>query len=209
MEVILLGAGGHAKSCVACIETTAYLIVGYLDQPAMVGTSVCGYDIIGTDKDIPAQIAAGRRFLVSLGQLKSPSSRVALYERVLSAGGSFVTVVSGRASVSRTATLGAGTIVMCHAVVNADARVGRNCIINTGAIIEHDAKIGDHCHVSTGAIVNGGCSVGQGCLIGSGAVLRNGIRIGSDVVIGAGAVVVKDILEPGVYTGVPASAQKA
>lgn len=39
--------------------------------------------------------------------------------------------------------------------------------------------------------------------IGAGATVSNNITICNDVMIGAGAVVVKDIMEPGTYVGVP------
>lgn len=37
-----------------------------------------------------------------------------------------------------------------------------------------------------------------------GATVRNGVRICNDCMIGCGAVVVKDVVDPGTYIGIPA-----
>jgi acetyltransferase-like isoleucine patch superfamily enzyme len=46
--------------------------------------------------------------------------------------------------------------------------------------------------------------VGEGSWIGAGVSVNNNIKICSGCMIGAGAVVVKDIIEPGTYIGIPA-----
>jgi sugar O-acyltransferase (sialic acid O-acetyltransferase NeuD family) len=208
MEIVLIGAGGHAKSCIACIETTQDTVRGCLDAARRKGETICGYRVLGGDGLIPELALAGCLFIVAIGQIASPEARIAAFERITIAGGKFATVVSRDAIIARTAGIGDGTIVLSRTAINSDARIGRNCIINTAAVIEHDAIIDDHVHVSTGAIINGNCSIGSGCFIGSGAVLRNGVAVGPNVVVGAGSVVVKNIIGPGVYAGNPAALLK-
>ena len=82
--------------------------------------------------------------------------------------------------------------------------IAENVIINTRASIDHDCNIGPHVHIAPGVVMSGGVSVGEGSFIGVGAVVRQGIRIAPGVTVGAGSVVVKDLLEPGTYTGCPA-----
>lgn len=48
----------------------------------------------------------------------------------------FATAVHPRATVSPSASVGEGTVVMAGATVNAAARVGRHCIINTNASVD-------------------------------------------------------------------------
>jgi UDP-3-O-[3-hydroxymyristoyl] glucosamine N-acyltransferase len=55
-----------------------------------------------------------------------------------------------------------------------------------------------------GAKISGNVTIGNSVLIGAGATIKEKVQICDDVVIGAGAVVVKSIVEPGVYAGVPA-----
>ena len=188
--LILLGGGGHCKSVIDVVESAGYTILGILDKPELVGTKVLGYEIIGTDDDIP-QYVDKAEFLITVGQIKSPAIRKKLALSVMRAGGKFATVIASDAYVSKYAKIGKGTVIMHKAVVNADAHIGEHCIINTMANIEHEVQIGDFCHISTGVMVNGNCIVGDEVFIGSGSVLYNGISVADKAIIPAGSVVRK------------------
>jgi UDP-N-acetylbacillosamine N-acetyltransferase len=56
------------------------------------------------------------------------------------------------------------------------------------------------------ATVAGRVIVGAHTLIGAGATIIDGVSVCDQVVVGAGGVVVRDILTPGVYVGIPAQA---
>ena len=201
-DIVLVGGGGHCKSCIDVIESTAqYRIVGILDRQKQLGTNICGYPIIGSDTELAR--FQHYAFLVSVGQIKSVKPRLNLYNKIVEQGSLIPIIISSRAHVSQYAKVNEGTIVMHDVNVNAAAEIGVNCIINTKANIEHDAIIGDHCHISTGVMVNGNCQVGNNCFIGSGSVVSSQTRISDNVIIGAGSVVVKDILTPGTYVGNP------
>ena len=202
-QLIMVGGGGHCRSLIDVAESAGYSVLGILDLPENVGKEFLSTRVIGTDNDIPAYVDKAL-FVIAVGSIKDPSTRIRLFERVKAAGGKLATVVASTARVSEYAMLGEGTVVMHHALVNAGAKVGGNVILNSFADIEHDSVIGDHCHVSTGAIVNGGCRLGNACFIGSGAVLVQGITIGESIVIGAGSLVVDSISTKGVYAGNPA-----
>lgn len=171
-------------------ESAGYTILGILDKPELVGTKVLGYEIIGTDDDIP-QYVDKAEFLITVGQIKSPAIRQKLALLVMRAGGKFATVIASDAYVSKYAQIGKGAVIMHKAVVNADACIGEHCIINTMANIEHEVQIGGFCHVSTGVMVNGNCVIGDEVFIGSGSVLYNGISVIDNAIIPAGSVVRK------------------
>ena len=193
-SLILVGGGGHCRSCIDVIEQHGgFRILGILDLPKTVGTSVLGYPVIGDDDLIESLAAERHGFLVTLGQIKSPDKRIALYERIKRCGGILPSIVSPLAHLSRHAEIGEGTIVMHGALVNAGARVGRNCIINNKTLVEHDVLVGNHCHLSTACVVNGAVQIGEGTFVGSGAVTRENIEIGFGSIIGAGALVWKSL----------------
>lgn len=193
-DLILIGGGGHCKACIDVIEQTGqFRITGIVDLPVHLGETVLGYPIIAADRDLPDLVNERQLFLITLGQIKSPDNRIALYDRLLAAGGRLATVISPLAYVSRHARIGAGTIVMHHALVNAEATVGENCIINSKALIEHDAAVAAHCHISTGARVNGGVQIEEGGFLGSGTVVYESISIGKRAVIGANRTVSGDV----------------
>lgn len=190
--IVLLGGGGHCKSCIDVIEQTGhYEILGILDPHLKIGDRVLQYEIIGTDDIIPELIKSVRYYFITVGQIKSPERRVALYTLIKSLKGELPVIVSPSAYVSRHSHIGEGTIIMHHVVVNAGSTIGTNCIINTKALIEHDASVGDHCHISTGAIINGGCRVGNYSFIGSGAVAVHETNIPERSFIRANALFVK------------------
>ena len=201
--IVLVGGGGHCKAVIEVAKSQGLEILGVLDHPEDKGKSVLFTTVIGEDSDIP-NFARKAEFVVTVGFIKNPSTRIRLYETIKKAGCTLATIVASTAHVSQYASLGEGTVVMHHALVNADSRVGVNAIINNFANIEHDTEIGDHTHISTGAIVNGGCRIGKRCFIGSQTVIANGIIVCDDAIVGAGSVVVKDIIQPGTYAGNPA-----
>jgi sugar O-acyltransferase (sialic acid O-acetyltransferase NeuD family) len=188
--LILIGAGGHAHSCIDVIEQHGgFQIAGLIGMPAELHDRHLGYDVIGTDDDLPELAKTIQYALVTLGQIKTPAHRVRLYEQALAVGFQLPTIIAPSAYVSRDATIGAGTIVMHGAIVNAGASVGENCIINTRALLEHDAAVADHCHISTGAILNGNTAIGSGCFVGSGSIIKEGISLGQACLVGMGLAV--------------------
>ena len=201
--LVLVGGGGHCKSVIEAAESAGYNILGVLDMPEEVGKEILSTKVIGTDDDIPAYVDKAK-FVITVGFIKNPATRIKLYNRIKEAGGKLATIVASTAHVSKYAEVGEGTVVLHQAFVNADAKVGCNVILNNFVNIEHDAVIGDQCHISTGAMINGECKVGNNCFIGSQSVLANCITIGDDIVVGAGSFVRKSITEKGIYSGNPA-----
>jgi sugar O-acyltransferase (sialic acid O-acetyltransferase NeuD family) len=193
-EIILVGSGGHARSCIDVIEQHGFFaIAGLVENNEPINEDVLGYPIVGSDNDLLLLHAQYKFALVSIGQIKSSSSRVAAYQRLKEIGYILPAIISPRAYVSRHANVGEGTVIMHGAIVNANAVIGKNCILNSRALIEHDAVVGDHCHISTGAIVNGEAKIGKESFIGSGAVTRQLIDIEEQSVIGAGSFVKSNV----------------
>jgi len=189
-DLILLGGGGHCKSAIDVIEQQGlYSIVGILDMEDLTGKNILGYEIIGTDDDLPKLIKTVRHFFVTVGQIRSSVKRVELYNLLKSYNLQLPIVVSPNAYVAKSVRLGEGSIIMHHALVNADAVIGKNCIINSKALIEHDAVVEDHCHISTAAIINGGVKVGKGSFIGSNSVTKQYISIPDHSFIKANSLV--------------------
>ena len=198
--LVLVGGGGHCKSVIEAAESAGYSILGVLEE---VGKTILSTKVIGIDDDIPAYVDKVE-FVITVGFIKNPATRIKLYNKIKEAGGKLAVVVASTAFVSKYALIGEGTVVLHQAFVNADAKVGCNVILNNFVNIEHDAVIGDQCHISTGAMVNGECKIGNNCFIGSQSVLANCITVGDDIIVGAGSFVRKSITEKGIYSGNPA-----
>jgi sugar O-acyltransferase (sialic acid O-acetyltransferase NeuD family) len=183
--LLLIGAGGHAVSCIDVIEQQGkYSIMGLVGRPHEVGSTLLSYSVIGCDDDLPDLTRVCKFALITVGHIKSPTLRIKLFEDAMSIGFKFPSIISPHAYVSPHAKLGSGTIVMHGAIINADTVVGHNCIINSNALVEHGVKIADHCHISTASVVNGNVSIGQGTFLGSGSCVRESRIIGEHCLIG-------------------------
>lgn len=191
-EIILLGGGGHCKSCIDVIEQEGrFRIVGILDLPEKVGGQILGYEIIGTDNDLISYIKKVKNYLITVGQIKSVVKRIELWKMVKEARGNLPVIISPISYVAKSANIDEGTIIMHHALINVNAKIGKNCIINSKALIEHDAVIGDDCHISTSAVINGGVVVGRRSFIGSNAIIRQNISLPENSLIQANSFIKK------------------
>lgn len=203
-KLILIGGGGHCKSCIDTIECeNKYEIAGILDIKENIGKKVLNYEIIGTDDEIENLVQKGYFFLITMGQIKSANLRISIFNEIKKIDGKLLSVISPVAYVSKHATVNEGTIILSHAFINADAKIGKNCIINSNAIIEHDCIIKDNCHISTGCVINGSCHIGENVFLGSRSVVNNNVSICDNVVTGSGSVIIKNITESGMYVGNP------
>ncbi len=188
-KLILLGGGGHCKSCVDVIEQEGkYEIAGILDSEELLGQKILNYDFIGTDNDIGKFVNEGYIFLITVGQIRSSSVRQKLSALLVKNSAQLAIVISPRAYVSLHAKVGKGTIIMHDALVNASAQIGENCIINTKSLVEHDAIVEDFCHISTSSVINGGAIVKEGTFFGSNAISKEYIETMKDDFIKAGSV---------------------
>lgn len=203
-KIILIGGGGHCKSCIDVIKLQDnYSIEGILDLKETPGQQIDGYPVLGNDDLIKELVERNYYFLITVGQIKSAQIRIKLFEKLRKHNAEVATVISPKAYVSPHAEIGIGSIVLHGAIINAGAVVGQNAIINSLSLVEHDVKVGNHTHISTGALVNGGCSIGGNIFIGSGSVIANNVNVADNIVIGAGSLVLKDLVQPGLYTGSP------
>ena len=188
-KLILIGGGGHCKSCIDVIEQSElFEIVGILDKSEFIGQKVLGYDIIGSDEKIEELVKAGYEFLITVGQIRSSQNRKKIFKKLQTSNASLATIISPRAYVSKHAFIEKGSVVMHDALVNANVRIGRNCIINTKALLEHDVVVEDHCHISTAAVLNGGMVVKEGTFFGSNAVSKENVKTVNDDFVKAGSV---------------------
>jgi sugar O-acyltransferase (sialic acid O-acetyltransferase NeuD family) len=200
-DILLVGAGGHAQSCIEVIEHCGgFRILGLIGSAQEVGTMVLGYPVLGTDAELPDLRQRCRHALIAVGQIRPSQLRGRLFSQVRAMGFELPTIIAADAIVSRHATIGAGSIVMHGVIVNAGARIGDNCILNSRCLVEHGALVGDHCHIATGAIVNGDATVGEGSTLGSACALREGRGIGRGCLVGMGLTVRHDLPDGSNFT---------
>ncbi|EQA54858.1 acetyltransferase [Leptospira kmetyi] len=199
--ILLIGAGGHTRSCIDVIESQGkYSIFGLIGSEQELGIEILGYKVLGTDQDLEKLHKDCGRAIVTIGQIKNSEPRIRIFRRLKEIGFELPAIVSPIAYVSKHSSIGEGCIIMHQAIVNSNVKIGDNCIINSKVLLEHDVKIGNHCHISTGAILNGEVSVGDASFIGSGSVIRETVSIGAHSLVAMGSRVISDLPEFSKYT---------
>lgn len=196
-KVVIIGASGHAKVIADIVIKSGDECVGFLDDNTQLPEKIIGFPYLGVISDYTGY-ADDCWFIIGIG---NNADRKKLAE---SMNVRWYTAIHPSAQIAVDTQIGEGTAIMANAAVNTSAVIGRHCIINTGAVIEHDNRIGDYVHVSPNAALCGTVHVGAMTHIGAGATVRNNTSICANAVIGAGGVVVKEIVQPGTYVGVPA-----
>jgi sugar O-acyltransferase (sialic acid O-acetyltransferase NeuD family) len=207
VKLVLVGAGGHARSVLDAIRSDGrHEAVACTDpDPARHGTMLDDVPVAGGDDRLPELLSQGvAAAAVGLGSVRDNEPRSRLFERARELGFELPAIVHGTAHVSQTATIGTGTVVLAGAVVGPGARVGDNVIVNTGVVVEHDCELEDHVHVATGATLGGEVRVGRSAHVGLGATVMQGVRVGAGAVVGAGALALRNVPEHAVVVGVPA-----
>jgi sugar O-acyltransferase (sialic acid O-acetyltransferase NeuD family) len=181
-KIILVGGGGHCKSCIDVIESeNKYEIIGIIDKKK---NFLLNYKVF-PESYLNKKLIKNNFAFVTVGHIKNYKVRVKLFNRLKDFGFNIPSIISPYAYISKHAIIGQGTIVMHGAIVNAGTVIGNNCIINTNSLIEHDVVIGDHTHISTEATINGGVTIQDTVFIGSRSIIKDNINIGECSIVGA------------------------
>lgn len=193
--LIIYGGGGHAKSLIDLIRAEGkYTIAGILDDGVLAGTSVMGVPVLGNGDLLVALRQQGiDKAVNAVGGVGSIAPRLAVYQKLKSAGFSIPTVIHPRAWIEPSATVDEGGQIFFNAYVGSEVKIGFGCIVNTGAILSHDCVLGDYVNISPGAILAGAVTVNDRALVGMGVTINLHVSIGAGARIGNSAVVKPDV----------------
>lgn len=205
-EVIIIGAGGHAKVIIDIILQRKkilndnLLIKGILDDSFNENEEkdLFGIPIIGKVNKV-LELSSDIYYVIAIGNNSIRKKIAQNYKEI-----KYITLIHPKAIIAENVNLEIGTAVMAGSIINSYTKIGRHCIINTGSIIEHDNIIKDYVHISPGVILCGGVIVEEETWIGAGSTIIQGLRIGKNVIIGAGTVTIKDVEDFSTMIGVPA-----
>ena len=161
-ELIILGAGGHAKVVIATarscgIEPAAV----YDDDESKLGSEFCGLKIMGKIVDI-SESQTGSAFIA----IGSNAIRKTISQKFKNF--TWPTLRHPTAFICETAKIGNGSIICAGAVIQPDVVIGDHAIINTGSNIDHDCEIGDYTHICPGCNIAGSVNVSEGAMLGTG-----------------------------------------
>lgn len=196
-EVIVLGAGGHAKVVVSTLEAAGYQVVGLFDDnSARIGSQVLGVPVLGPLAAVTE--ATTRQAVIGIGDNRTRRKLAEQFDL------EWLAVVHPQAYVHASVTLGSGSVVFAGAVVQPDTRIGSHVVLNTSCSVDHDCILEEFVHIGPGSRLAGTIFVGQGAFLGIGSVVLPNRRIGEWSVVGGGGVVVHNPPAHATVAGVPA-----
>lgn len=200
-RLLIVGAGGHGKVVAdTAFECGRWEKIAFLDDRYPELNSSLLWPVLG-------KIEQAALFLLDYSDLSVAIGnnllRVELVHRFTKMGFFTPTIVHPTAFVSRSAMIGAASVVFAQVAVNAGTQIGIGSIVNTGATIDHDCLLGDGVHISPGAHLAGTVKVGNYSWLGIGSSVIQQISIGESVVVGAGAVITENVPNDVTIVGVP------
>lgn len=199
-NLIIIGAGGYAKSVLDSVDYMNFKMMGFLDDIKPIGDIHLGYSILGNTIEC-LEHPEENVYFVAIGNNRK---RKAWFDKLKERGLSLINVIDKSALVSPHSTIGEGSFIGKLAIVNHGATVGDNCVINTRALLEHGCHIDNHVNISTNATLNGDVVCEEGSFVGSGVVCNGQLTIGAWGLVGSGAVVIHDVRPHTTVVGCPA-----
>lgn len=204
--IFILGAGGHAKVVLECLQQNPEIeMSGFLEiDKKLIGTSLLGFPIF--DQEIILKKYNAKNILLAngIGSVNISTVRSEQFKKLKKMSYDFHTLIHTTSYYSKDVMIGEGSQLLARSIILTGTKIGCNTIINTSASIDHDCLIGNHVHIAPGAILSGGVLIEDNCHVGVGATIIQGIHIGQNSLIAAGAVVVENIPENSRVAGVPA-----
>lgn len=112
-----------------------------------------------------------KRFTHAIAGIGNPDVRLEMTKKIEEETGcSLAVLVSPRAYVSKSATLGDGCVIEPMAVVHSCCRLGKGCLVSAGAVINHAAVCSDFVHVDCNGTVEGFACVPEKTKVYAGTV---------------------------------------
>ena len=128
-RLIIIGAGGHAKSCIDVIECEKkYKILGLVDKNKI--KKLGAYKILANDSSLDKIKILSKNAFIGIGQIKSANLRKKMFLKLKKIGFNLPVIKSPHSYISKNSSIGEGTIIMHGAYIGPNVKIGKNCIIN-------------------------------------------------------------------------------
>ena len=205
-NVLIFGASGHGSVVLDTLERSPeFSPVGFVDSFKEKGTKINGYEVLGTEFDLPEIIDRFKVFggIIAIGDNWGRRQMADRINDVIP-GFKFVSVVHPTACIGKDVRLGDGVVLMPGVIVNANSSIGDHCFLNTRSSLGHDGIMDSFSSLAPGVSTGGNLFLGSGAAISIGSSVIEGVRIGSDSVIGAGSLVLEDVPAGVIVFGSPA-----
>ena len=203
-SLVVIGASSVALNVLDIATALGRSIAAFVDETRSVepGETVFGVRIAGS-LAAALEHASEPEVAIAIGD---NHAREAVAERVLGSRPDvrLASLIHPAASISSSATVAPGAIVLAGCRVAARASVGRLAYLNANTVVAHDCVLGQSVSMNAGAALGGWVVVGDRTMLGLNAAVREKARVGNDVLVGAGSFVNGEVPDGLVVAGTPA-----
>jgi sugar O-acyltransferase (sialic acid O-acetyltransferase NeuD family) len=205
-DIFIFGASDHAKVVIDIVELEArYRIRGLLDSHVPKGRVIAGYEVLGTEHDLPSltETTGVRQGIVGIGD-NWTRKRVTDCLRKHVPDFRFGVAVHPSAYLSRDADPGPGTIIMGRVFIGIGTKIMEGCVLSSKASFEHDSTMHPFSSLGAGVTCGGHVNVGICSAICIGVTVAHKTSVGDYAVVGSGSTIVRNIPDGVVAYGAPA-----
>lgn len=206
MDVIIFGTGSLGRlACYALMHDSPHRVVGFTVHGAYMNTTTCmGLPVVAFEdvaRTFPPESCA---MIAPLGWAEMNGLRRGVVDDGTRMGYEFISWVSSKAVVWPDLRIGRNCMIFEGCIVQPFAEIGDNCVLRAGANVSHDVIVEEDCLLACDVVIGGCARIGARSVLGLNSTVRDHRSIAPATFVAAGAVVTRDIVEAGVYGGVPA-----
>lgn len=198
LEVVIIGAGGHARTLINILELRGYKVNGIYDdnfKEDYRGEIIEGYSLLG---GLDA-MNGSEKVIIAKGNCQDLEKLSLQFDSQLLSDN-----LIHPSALVETEHIGSANQLSAMSYVSKSASIGSSNLIYSHTSIEHEVELGNFNVVTVNVSLCGRAKIGNGCFFGAGSVVLPNLTICDRVILGAGAVVTQDINNPGTYVGIPA-----
>lgn len=187
MKLAILGsalAGGAVQIVDILLDDNLALDVRiYDDREDAQGCNVLGVPVAGFLDRLLPDVSDGYvdSAIIAVGSI---GPRQELFEKYSKTSLKFPSIISSKSTISKSAVLGNGNVVLPHVYIGPRVLIGDNNYFTTSTVINHDTTIGSHCYFSTSVSVAGRVAIANcvrfdtACCVAADSVVKDDSLIG-------------------------------
>lgn len=208
MDMIILGAGGHAKDIIKTIEeyndevnrTSKICLIGCFDDVSIEKKELLGYPVIHNYDEVANRCLKRTKLICGVGD---PTNKIEIMNKFGRLKSSFINIIHPSVKLHRSIELGMGVSILSGSVLSYCLKIGDHVSIGHSCTVGHDTEIGNFTTLCPGVRIAGNVKIGENTVFGIGASCLQKLNIGKWSFVGIGTVVTMNLKNNSVVLGNP------
>jgi len=210
-KIIIIGTGGNSIDIIDLIDdiniksSIKYKCIGFLDDNlSMKNKEIMGIKVLGSLDSAKNYQDDNVYFVNSIGSPTNFWKKEKIIAKADLTKDRFISLIHPSASISQTASIGYGCVILRNASISAHAKIGNHIIIFPNSLISHNNEIGDYSTIMGGVVISGNVKIGKSSYLSPSCSIDGNKIIGNTCLIGMGSSVLQNVEDNSVMVGSPA-----